>query len=83
MDHRRNQKAAEAIYKAACREFGPAALRFDPYDKAEESPDFPVLGRDNRIASSLSASTPLHSFPAWLWTFSLRTGDCFEGPKMA
>ena len=64
IDHRRNQKAAEAIYKAACGEFGSASLRLDPYDKAEESPDFPVLGRDNRIVSSLSASTPLAQLPS-------------------
>jgi HD superfamily phosphohydrolase len=62
-DHRRNPKAAKAIYEAACAEFGSDVLRFDPYDKPQESPDFPVLGRDGRIASSLAASAALERVP--------------------
>lgn len=63
MDHKRNPKAAQAVYEGACAEFGSDALRFDPFDKPQESPDFPVLGRDRRISSSLSASAALERAP--------------------
>jgi HD superfamily phosphohydrolase len=63
-DHARNPKAAKAIHDAACAEFGPEVLRFDPYDKPQDSPDFPVLGRDGRISSSLAASVALARVPS-------------------
>jgi uncharacterized protein len=76
-DQKRNPKSAEAIYDAACSELGPDALRFDPYDKAQEIPDFPVLGRDGRISSSLSASAVLAKVPVLAVDFVFARRDVF------
>jgi hypothetical protein len=76
-DQKRNPKAAKAIYDAACAELGQDALRFDPYDKAQEIPDFPVLGRDGRISSSLSASAALARVPVLAVDFVFARRDVF------
>jgi HD superfamily phosphohydrolase len=77
-DLQRNPKAAHAIYEAACTKFGSAALRFDPYDKPQASPDFPVLGRDGRISSSLTTSVALARLPVLAVDFVFADREVFD-----
>ncbi len=62
-DYAVNPEAGRAIYEAACREFGVDNLRRDSYKQKGGSPDFPVLMRDGRIASSLAVSDALSNLP--------------------
>lgn len=48
-----NREASEAIFRAACEEFGEAEVRHDSYIQKGGGLNFPVLARDGRIFSSL------------------------------
>jgi len=62
-DVKTRQEACRAIYEAACENFGEDNVRFDSYRQRGGGLDFPVLGRDGRIASSLSMSETLKRVP--------------------
>lgn len=64
-----NRQAGKAIYHAACKQFGPERVRHDQYSQSGGAPDFPVLTRDGRIASSLAMSTTLTSLEAASFDF--------------
>jgi hypothetical protein len=53
-------------------------LRFDPYDKPQASPDFPVLGRDGRISSSLATSVALARLPVLAVDFVFADREVFD-----
>lgn len=57
-----NSDPTEAIYKAACAEYGKENLRKDISIKANTVPDFPVL-LDGRIVSCFSISPTLAALP--------------------
>lgn len=54
-----NPEAGRAIFDAAGAEFGPEQFRHDRYSQRGGAPDFPVLTKDGRIASSLAMSQTL------------------------
>ncbi len=56
-DLEKNANAVRAVYVAACREFGEDAVRCDdPAPSSSQSPNFPILKNDDRIAWSLQES---------------------------
>ncbi len=59
-----NPEAGEAIFSAACEEFGEERVRRDRYSQRSGAPDFPVLTKDGRIASSLAMSQTLTQLEA-------------------
>ena len=58
-----NSDAAVAIYTAASAEFGAENVRKDQDRKGGGDSDFPVLGRDGSIISSLTLSQILEDIP--------------------
>jgi hypothetical protein len=62
-DAEKNPDAGEAIYEAACREFGPESVRHDRYTQKGSATAFPVRLRDGRIVSSLAVSEVLNRLP--------------------
>lgn len=59
-----NPEAGEAIFAAACAKFGEERVRRDRYSQRSGAPDFPVLTKDGRIASSLAMSQTLTQLEA-------------------
>lgn len=51
------------VRDAAKAEFGSVAVRFDSYLQSSRAVDFPVLGRDDRVLSSLKLSKTLKDLP--------------------
>ncbi len=47
------------MFDAACAIFGAASVRHDRHGESGGAPDFPVLTKDGRIASSLAMSETL------------------------
>jgi len=62
-DAERNPEAGEAVYQAACKEFGEQHLRHDRLPQGGSSTDFPVKTGDGRIVSSLALSDVLKKLP--------------------
>jgi hypothetical protein len=64
-DTQKNPRAVELVYQAAKQRFGEEQIWMDKYGTANrDTPaEFPVLTRDNRIASSLSLSDVLRNLP--------------------
>lgn len=62
-DVQKNREAGQAIYIAACEEFGEENVRHDRPKKSAGRVMFPVLELDGRIASSLSMSDTLQHVP--------------------
>jgi hypothetical protein len=63
-DIAKNPAAVAAVFRAAREQFGADYVRGDdPASKAASPPDFPVLMRDGRVASSLQASEVLNHLP--------------------
>ena len=62
-DAERNPEAGEAVFNAACNEFGAERLRHDRYTEKGSTTGFPVRDRDGRIVSSLAKSDVLQSVP--------------------
>jgi HD superfamily phosphohydrolase len=63
-DISRNPSAVSAVYRAARAKFGTEHVRIDdPPVKGSVAPDFPVLMRDGRVASSLQVSQVLNNLP--------------------
>ncbi|MDF0594225.1 HD domain-containing protein [Methanotrichaceae archaeon M04Ac] len=62
-DLKKNQEACRAVYEAVSDSFGEDDVRFDSYRQTGGGLDFPVLGRDGRIASSLYMSETLARVP--------------------
>jgi len=58
-----NPEAAQAVFEALEKEFGPEAFRYDRYRPKAGAPDFPVKLRDNSIVSSLAISETLQRVP--------------------
>jgi hypothetical protein len=63
-DIAKNPAAVAAVFRAARERFGAENIRGDdPASKATSAPDFPVLMRDGRVASSLQVSEVLNHLP--------------------
>ena len=75
LDVKKSADAAIMIFEAAGREFGSANLRFDHYAPRGGSPDFPVLLSDNRVDSSVAASSVLLRVPVTVANFVFITSD--------
>jgi HD superfamily phosphohydrolase len=58
-----NPAAGQAVFEAACREFGAENVRRDGYTQKGGANDFPVLLRDGRVVSSVSYSETLRNVP--------------------
>lgn len=58
-----NPESGEKIFEALGIEFGKECFRRDRYSQQGGAPDFPVLLRDGRLASSLSISAVLKTLP--------------------
>ena len=58
-----NPESGDAIFGPLCDEFGQECFRRDRYYQQGGAPDFPVLLRDGRLASSLSISAVLKTLP--------------------
>lgn len=63
-DVRINPEAGKAVFDAACERFGAQRCRYDRYSQRSGAPDFPVLTKDGRIASSLAMSQTLTQLEA-------------------
>jgi hypothetical protein len=63
-DVRVNPEAGEAVFDAVCEQFGLKHCRHDRYSQRSGAPDFPVLTKDGRIASSLAMSQTLNQLEA-------------------
>lgn len=59
-----NPEAGKAVYEATCARFGAERCRHDRYSQRGGAPDFPVLTKDGRIASSLAMSKTLTQLEA-------------------
>ncbi len=59
----KNPEASKAIFDATCEKFGEANVRYDTYKQKGSGPNFPILAKDGRIVSSLSASETLKTVP--------------------
>jgi HD superfamily phosphohydrolase len=64
-----NPDAAHAVYEAACKQFGKDSVRRDARRAEREGLDFPVLTKDQRVASSLTISETLKNIPATSFDF--------------
>ncbi len=64
-DQERNTDSVRCVYEAARTKFGEASLRRDPYRQESAPLQFPVLGRDGRIQSSLAMSETLKKVPTF------------------
>jgi hypothetical protein len=62
-DAAKNPDAGEAVYKAACRQFGGQFFRHDRKREQGSAADFPVKMRDGRIVSSVAESDVLKNLP--------------------
>ena len=63
-DIARNPAAVTTVFRAARKQFGAENIRCDdPPQKAVSAPEFPVLMRDGRVASSLQVSEVLNHLP--------------------
>ena len=62
-DQSRNQDAAKVIHDELRNVFGEQSVRYDGYVQRGGAPDFPVVGRDGRIDSSLKMSDALNHIP--------------------
>ncbi len=75
LDVKKNAEAASMIFEAAEKEFGSANLRLDRYPPKGGSHDFPVLLSDNRIVSSVAASSVLLNVPVIVAEFIFIASD--------
>lgn len=62
-DIERHRNAPELVRESAEEAFGSEAVRFDRYLQSSRAVDFPVLGRDDRVVSSLKLSKTLKDLP--------------------
>ncbi len=77
-----NNDAAEAVYQAACGEFGADSFRRDSYrQKGTGGIDFPVLASDARVVSSLEMSKTLNHLPVVAVDFVFADPDIREEVK--
>jgi hypothetical protein len=58
-----NPEAGQAVFEAACAEFGAENLRHDKPSQKGTSLEFPVLLKDGRTASSVQHSETLGHLP--------------------
>jgi hypothetical protein len=63
-DVRTNPEAGKPVFDAVCERFGAEHFRHDRYSQRSGAPDFPVLTKDGRIASSLAMSQTLTQLEA-------------------
>ena len=64
-----NPDAVANVYEAAKARFGEDVVRVDDLDKGTPPPDFPVMMRDGRTASSLQVSEVLNHLPATVFGY--------------
>jgi len=62
-DLKTNPGAPEAVYKAACEEFGADRVRYDTYTQKGGGQLFPVRAKDNSILQSVALSDTLEKVP--------------------
>lgn len=62
-DIAKNPEASVAIFDSLCNHFGAENVRIDRYKQKGRGPDFPVLGQDRRISSSVAMSETLRKIP--------------------
>lgn len=62
-DSEKNSECGEAVYKAACKQFGEKVVRHDRYTQKGSAVVFPVKNSDGRIVSSFAASDVLQKVP--------------------
>lgn len=62
-DFEKNPDAANAIFEAACEEYGEENVRIDLYKQSNKGHEFPVLTDDGRIVPSLELSDTLKNVP--------------------
>jgi hypothetical protein len=76
-----NREAADAVYSAACKKFGDDKLRRDRRPAKNEGILFPVLTKDQRVASSLTMSETLRNIPTAAFDFIFIDGALAEDAK--
>ncbi|HEX9755542.1 MAG TPA: HD domain-containing protein, partial [Gemmatimonadales bacterium] len=59
-----NPEAGRAVFFALCDKFGADSFRHDRYPQGSGTPDFSVLPRNGKVASSLALSQVLDRLPA-------------------
>lgn len=62
-DIERYREAPDLVRDSTEAEFGSDAVRFDSYRQSSRAVDFPVLGRDDRVVTSLKLSKTLKDLP--------------------
>lgn len=60
-----NLDSVGMVFEAAIKEFGPEAVRRDPYFQKSSGMDFPVLMRDGRIQAAVDVSETLGHVPTF------------------
>jgi HD superfamily phosphohydrolase len=65
LDQARNAESVRFVYEAAVKRYGEAQVRRDTYREPGGAIQFPVLGRDGRIQSSLAMSETLAKIPTF------------------
>ncbi len=75
-DVRVNPEAGKAVYEAARDKLGEEAVRYDAYNQRGGVIDFPVLGRDGRIVSSLASSETLNNVPIVAVNYVFVSPEC-------
>lgn len=65
IDREQNLESVELVFAAAEEEFGPDAVRHDPYESEGDAEDFPVYLRAGSIASSVTLSPTLRQGPSF------------------
>lgn len=76
-----NPAAAQAVYKAALERFGTEKVRRDMREPKSEGVDFPVLTKDQRVASSLTMSEALRNIPPAAFDFLFAEASVVEDAK--
>jgi len=77
-DIEKNPDSVDAVYRAACEEFGKDNVRIDKYTQKGVTLDFPVLKRDGRTVSSLAESQTLNRLPVGATEYVFINRDCME-----
>lgn len=85
-DHPKNPRAVEAIFQAACEEFGASNVRKATGQKKTASFDFPVRVRDGSsndvVMSSVNVDDLFKQFPGLNQAYVFVSRDCFQEAKM-
>lgn len=80
-DLKLNPEAGSAVYEALKEQFEEVDFRHDSYTQKSGTEDFPVLMRDDRVASSAAVSSVLSSLPVVSIDYVFAARSIFDKAK--